>query len=103
MNQIERIVEVTGMPTESDVESIASSFASTMLESLPIMNYRTIPQTFPSASAEALDFLKVCFNFNPDRRSSGEFTELSFVLCYLRIQYYCSRRSSETRILFGVS
>jgi mitogen-activated protein kinase 15 len=71
MNQIERIVEVTGMPTESDIESIASSFAGTMLESLPIMNYRTIPQTFPAASAEALDFIKVCFNFNPDRRSTG--------------------------------
>ena len=72
MNQIERIVEVTGMPGKADIDAIASSFAETMLESLPVMNYKSIPQTFPTASAEALDLIKVCFNFNPERRSSAE-------------------------------
>ncbi len=72
MNQIERIIEVTNMPPKFDIDAIASPFAATMLESLPVMNYRTIPQTFPSASAEALDLIKVCFYFNPEKRPSAE-------------------------------
>jgi mitogen-activated protein kinase 15 len=31
MNQIERIIEVTGLPHKSDVDSIVSPFAATML------------------------------------------------------------------------
>ena len=31
MNQIERIIEVTGMPSKDDIDSINSPFAATML------------------------------------------------------------------------
>lgn len=72
MNQIERIIELTNMPVKSDVEAIASPFAATMLESLPALNYKTIPQVFPNASSETLDIIKACFHFNPERRPSGE-------------------------------
>ncbi len=72
MNQIERIVEVTAMPGAADIDAISSPFAATMLESLPVMNYKSIPQIFPAASAETLDILKVCFQFNPEKRSSAE-------------------------------
>ena len=44
MNQIERIIEVTDMPSKADIESISSPFAATMLESLPQMNYKSIAQ-----------------------------------------------------------
>ena len=72
MNQIERIVEVTNMPTKSDIDSISSPYAATMLDSLPVMNYKNIPDTFPSASPDGLDVLESCFFFNPDKRPSAE-------------------------------
>lgn len=71
MNQIERIIEVTGMPSKDDIESINSPFAATMLESLPAMNYKTIPGTFPSASPDALNIIQICFEFNPEKRPSS--------------------------------
>jgi mitogen-activated protein kinase 15 len=72
MNQIERIIEVTGMPVKDDIEAISSPFAATMLESLPSMQYKSISQTFPTASPDALDLIKVCFHFNPEKRPSSE-------------------------------
>ena len=35
MNQLDKIVEVTGMPKREDIDAIDSLFAATMLESLP--------------------------------------------------------------------
>jgi mitogen-activated protein kinase 15 len=35
MNQLDRIIEVTGRPTSEDIEAIKSPFAANMLESLP--------------------------------------------------------------------
>jgi mitogen-activated protein kinase 15 len=72
MNQIERIIEVTNMPPKIDVDAVASPYAATMLESLPVMNYKTIPETFPSATPDGLDVLHACFHFNPDKRPSAE-------------------------------
>jgi mitogen-activated protein kinase 15 len=72
MNQIERIIEVIGFPAKSDVESIPSQFAVTMLESLPPMNYKLIGDVFPQASTEAIDLIRACFHFNPMKRPSSE-------------------------------
>ena len=72
MNQIERVIQVTQMPSKADIEAVASPFAATMLETLPVMNYKTIPQTFPSATEDGLDVLRSCFHFNPDKRPSAE-------------------------------
>lgn len=36
MNQLERILELTGRPSADDVEAMKSPFAATMLESLNI-------------------------------------------------------------------
>jgi len=35
MNQLIKIIEVTGPPTEDDIEAMKSPFAATMIESLP--------------------------------------------------------------------
>lgn len=72
MNQIERIVEVTGQPSRVDVDAIASPFAATMLESLPQLVTKIPSEMFPSATSETLDFLRECFVFNPDSRTSAE-------------------------------
>lgn len=72
MNQVERVIQVTNMPSKEDIDAVASPFAATMLETLPALNYRTIPETFPSATPDGLDVLHACLHFNPDKRPSAE-------------------------------
>merc|ERR1719168_462337 len=67
MNQLDRIMEVTGRPSPEDVEAIKSPFAATMLESLPSVAKRPLNEMFPQASFEALDLMRICMQFNPDR------------------------------------
>ena len=72
MNQIERIVEVTNLPTPEDIAAIASPYAGTMIESLPALQFKVLGEVFPTATAEALDLLRGCFYFNPEIRPSAE-------------------------------
>lgn len=71
MNQLDRIMEVTGRPTPEDVDAIKSPFAATMLESLPMSRPRPLNEMFPTASVEALDLLRLCLQFNPSKRISA--------------------------------
>lgn len=72
MNQIERILEITGRPSTEDVAAIKSPFAQTMLESVPAMKPKALAELFPTASAEALDLLRVTLQFNPEKRLTAE-------------------------------
>merc|ERR1719258_160375 len=49
-----------------------SPFAATMLESLPKNRPKPLAEMFPRASSEALDLLRLCFQFNPGRRISAK-------------------------------
>jgi len=71
MNQLDRIMEVTGRPSAEDVEAIKSPFAATMLESLPMSRPKPLSDMFPQASVEALDLLRMCLQFNPSKRISA--------------------------------
>jgi len=71
MNQLEKILEVTGMPSQSDVDSIQSAFAATMLQSLPPVRKRSLPASF-SASPDALDLMHKLLEFNPAKRLSAD-------------------------------
>eukprot|EP00435_Cladocopium_sp_Y103_P066818 s808_g29.t1 len=72
MNQLDRIMEVTGRPSSEDVDAIKSPFAATMLESLPMSRPRPLSEMFPSASVEALDLLRLCLQFNPNKRITAK-------------------------------
>lgn len=72
MNQLERIVAVTGRPSQEDIDSIKSPFAATMLENLPPMEQKHLSQLYPSASAEALDLMRRLLQFNPNKRITAE-------------------------------
>lgn len=72
MNQLDRILEVTGRPTAEDIDSIQSPFAATMLESMRAPDTPRLDAMFPSASPEALDLLSKLMQFNPDKRISAE-------------------------------
>jgi len=58
LNQLDRVLEVTGRPSKEDVESINSPLAQTMLESLPPTKSKKLRDMFPTASDDALDMLK---------------------------------------------
>lgn len=72
MNQLDRIIEVTGRPSQDDIEAINSPFAATMLESLPRTQPASLNERFQYASEDALDLLSQCLQFNPDKRITAE-------------------------------
>jgi len=72
MNQLDRIIEVTGRPTQEDIESIQSEFAATMLETLPDSEPRPLSSLFPNADEDALTLLHKLLMFNPTKRITAE-------------------------------
>ncbi|CAN0468248.1 unnamed protein product, partial [Scytosiphon promiscuus] len=66
--QLEKILESTGKPSPEDVESMKSPFAGTMLESIPPTRQVSLSEAFSGASAQALDLMLQCLQFNPDKR-----------------------------------
>ena len=72
LNQLDRVMEVTGRPTSDDIESINSALAQTMLDSLPPTKAKRLRDLFPTASDDALDLLKNLLQFNPSKRLTAE-------------------------------
>jgi len=72
MNQLDRILELTGQPSDEDLESIQSPFALTMLDTLPPVTKRSYRELYPAASPEALDLLQHLLSFNPNKRYTAE-------------------------------
>jgi mitogen-activated protein kinase 15 len=72
LNQLDRVMELTGRPTPDDIEAIQSPLAMTMLESLPPTKSKRLRDMFPTASDDALDLLKNLMHFNPNKRLSAE-------------------------------
>ena len=72
LNQLDRVMEVTGRPSQEDVDSINSPLAQTMLERLPPTKAKKLRDMFPTASEEALDLLKNLLQFNPNKRLTAE-------------------------------
>lgn len=72
LNQLDRVMEVTGRPSQEDVESINSPLAQTMLESLPPTKAKKLRDMFPTASEDALDLLKSLLQFNPNKRLTAD-------------------------------
>ena len=65
-------MEVTGRPSQEDIDSVNSPLAATMLESLPATKSKKLRDIFPTASDDALDLLRNLLNFNPTKRLSAE-------------------------------
>lgn len=72
LNQLDRILEITGMPCKEDIIAIKSSLAATMLESLPDTDPRPMEDLFPLASDSAIDLLTKLLQFNPEKRLTAE-------------------------------
>lgn len=65
-------MEITGRPSDEDIEAIQSSLATTMLDSLPPAKPKELSEIFPTASEDALDLLNRLLQFNPDKRLTAE-------------------------------
>ena len=72
MNQLEKILEVTGRPSKTDIKAIKSKHTQTMLESLNIKTQKSLSSLYPHASSEALDLLNRLLQFNPEKRLDAE-------------------------------
>eukprot|EP01064_Diplonema_japonicum_P002272 TRINITY_DN1144_c4_g1_i1.p1 TRINITY_DN1144_c4_g1~~TRINITY_DN1144_c4_g1_i1.p1 ORF type:complete len:393 (+),score=112.74 TRINITY_DN1144_c4_g1_i1:106-1284(+) len=72
MNQLERIIAVTGIPTKGDIASIGSSFTESMLENLSPVATKSLTDMYPKASPEAIDLMKKLLCFNPSRRLTAD-------------------------------
>jgi len=70
LNQIEKVVKVIGLPTPSDVESINSALASTLLQSMQKTTSNGFKDFHGKCSKECLDLLKRLLTFNPSKRIS---------------------------------
>jgi serine/threonine protein kinase len=73
LNQLERIVSFVGKPSRSDIESLNSEVAFTMIDSLTIPKPKPFKDWFKSdTSAEALDLLNKMLQFNPNKRPTAQ-------------------------------
>ena len=72
LNQLDRVMEVTGRPNQEDVDSINSPLAQTMLESLPATKAKKMKDLFPNASDDAIDMIKNLLVFNPNKRLTAD-------------------------------
>mmetsp|Transcript_22159 Transcript_22159/g.47005 ORF Transcript_22159/g.47005 Transcript_22159/m.47005 type:complete len:367 (-) Transcript_22159:453-1553(-) len=71
MNQLEKIIEVTGSPSTEDVEASNSKFAAPMLQSLPKHEKKNMASLM-SAPPEAIDIIEKLLAFNPAKRLTVE-------------------------------
>ena len=72
LNQLERVMEISGRPSDEDKAAIQSPHAATMLDSIPAMKQKPLAELYPQASKDALDLMERTLYFNPDKRLSAE-------------------------------
>jgi len=72
MNQLEKIIELTGKPTKNDIKSMQSTFAVTILESITAGQQRSLKSKYPAAPDASLDLLSKLLIFNPEKRITAE-------------------------------
>jgi mitogen-activated protein kinase 15 len=69
IDQLERVVSLTGPPSASDVASMRSEFAQSMIAGLTYCHPRlSLKQKLPTADDDTIDFIAKMLVFNPDNR-----------------------------------
>jgi mitogen-activated protein kinase 15 len=71
LDQLERVVAITGAPSAEDLAALNSSFAATMLDSIRVSK-KPLTEMFPRATTTMLHFMQRCFEFNPLKRATAE-------------------------------
>uniref|UniRef100_A0A6B2LFJ2 Protein kinase domain-containing protein n=1 Tax=Arcella intermedia TaxID=1963864 RepID=A0A6B2LFJ2_9EUKA len=68
MNQLDRILELTGFPSAEDILSIKSSFVETFMENLTVHKKRSLKKELSHCTPETRKLLKRFLVFNPSKR-----------------------------------
>lgn len=69
LDQMERVVALTGPPNSTDINSMHSEFAETMIANLQYNQPRiTLKQKLPTADDDTIDFIQRLLVFNPEKR-----------------------------------
>ncbi|CAD8213627.1 unnamed protein product [Paramecium octaurelia] len=71
-NQIEKIIELLGQPTQEDLEALDAPMAQQIMQSIKIRQRSSFVQAFPTATEDAIDFLKKTLVYNPNKRMTVE-------------------------------
>ncbi|XP_065669565.1 extracellular signal-regulated kinase 2 isoform X2 [Hydra vulgaris] len=72
LNQIEKILTVIPPLTREDIDSIKSSYSSSLLEKTAVRSRKSLNDLFPDSPDDALDLLNKLLQFNPDKRITAE-------------------------------
>lgn len=67
-NQLERILNVTGLPNAEDIASMKSEYASNILSNITSGSPQSLAEMFPKAPVLALDLMRRLLMFNPEKR-----------------------------------
>uniref|UniRef100_A0A6B2LC85 Protein kinase domain-containing protein n=1 Tax=Arcella intermedia TaxID=1963864 RepID=A0A6B2LC85_9EUKA len=68
MNQLDRILELTGFPSAEDILSIKSSFVETFMENITVPKKRSLKKELSHCTPETRKLLKRFLVFNPSKR-----------------------------------
>ena len=72
INQIEKIIELLGKPSQADVDSLQSVMAKECLNQINLGKKKSFSSAFGMMDREGLDLLRKMLAFNPDKRYSVE-------------------------------
>ncbi len=72
LNQIERVLEITGRPSKDDIAGIQSTQAGAIVDSLKVSRHKSLKDIMPTLGAEGLDLVKRLLQFNPSKRPNVE-------------------------------
>ena len=68
LNQINKVLEVTGKPNKEDIKSIQSTLGQNMLETIVVSKTKSLKVLYPKATPVELDLLGKLLQFNPNKR-----------------------------------
>ena len=71
-HQLELILNILGTPNEEEIEAIPRAKSREFMNSLEKRKGKGFETLFPDASPLAIDLLKKCFTFDPDKRITVE-------------------------------
>jgi len=70
VNQLDKIIDLTGSPSEADIASIGSAAAQKYIRKKTHRPPMNLKEKFPAASPDALDLMTKMLQFHPDKRVS---------------------------------